>query len=212
MATKLEVYNGALVLLGARTLASLSDNRAERRTLDAVYDPCLQYMIEAALWHFGSVTDELGASDTVATNFGYQYAYEKPDDYVRLIKISDNERFFPSLDDYGEEGSFFLCDAQPIYIQYVSNDPVEGTANPGVWSPSFTTAFIDELAYRSCEQIASVPVTTKDWLEKKRKRSMYYAKSKSAVNQMRAQFPTGRLVRARAGTRYINAMRRTPYA
>ena len=211
MATKLEVYNSALILLGARALATLSDNRSERRSLDAVFDPAFQYMIEAGLWHFAAVTDELSPSDTVKSNFGYQFVYEKPDDYIRLIKLSDNERFTPTLEDYSEEGDFFLTDSQPIWIQYVSND-IEAGADPGKWSGSFLTAFVDELAYRAAAQIASVPITTKDWLAKKKKQSLYYAKGKSAVNQPRGNLPVGRLVRARAGTRYINAMRRTPYA
>jgi len=211
LATKIDIYNGALGLLGARPLATLSDNRAERRALDAAYGPTFDFMIESGMWHFASVSNELTSSDTVATNFGYQYAYEKPDDYVRLIKIGDNERFIPTLEDYDEEGDFFLCDSQPIWVQYVSSS-IEAGGDVGKWAASFATAFMDELAYRAGPQIASVPLQTKDWLEKKKKKSLWNARAKSAVNQMRGQLPECRLVRARAGTRYINAMRRTPYA
>ncbi len=210
MATKLEVYNNVLTLLGARTLATVSDARSERRSLDRVYDPALQYLIEAALWHFAAVTHELSPSDTTTSEFGYNYVYEKPDDYVRIIKISDNERFTPTLEDYSEELDFFLCDAQPIWLQYVSNDITAG-ADPGKWSASFTAAFVDELAYRAATQIAGVSVATKDWLEKKRRRSLYYAKGKSAVNQAMGHLPIGRLIRSRAGSQGVNKMRRTPY-
>lgn len=211
MATKLEIYNGTLVLLGARTLSTVSDSRTERYSLDRVWSQTLDYMLDAAMWHFAAKTDEIGSSDTVESYFGLQYVIEKPDDYVRLIKISDNQYLRPTLEDFSDEGDYFLTDTDPVYIQYVSSDINYG-ADPGKWSGSFSTAFMDELAYRVAGQLAGVPGATRDWLEKKKRRSMYYAKGKSAVNQPLAELPAGRLVRARSGTRYTNAMRRTPYS
>lgn len=211
MATKLEVYNGALTLLGARTLLTVTDNRTERRTLDAVYAQTFDFMIEAAMWHFAARSEELSPSDTQTSNFGWQYVYEKPDDYIRLILICDNERFTPTLESYSDEGDYFLADCSLLYIQYVSDDINYG-ADPGKWSASFVTAFQDELAYRAAPQMQNVPANLRDWLVKKKRQSLYYAKGKSAVNSPRSDLPVGRLVRARAGNRYINAMRRTPYA
>lgn len=208
MATKLEIYNGTLVLLGARTLSALDDRRAERRSLDRVYGPVLAYMLEAALWHFAARTDEISASDTVESNFGYEYVFEKPDDYVRIMKISDNERLEPTLMDYSEESDYFLADVDPIYLQYVSSDSNYG-GDPGKWAPSFVEAFVDEMAYRTAEQIARISGGEKDWLERKRKSSLYRAKSKSAVNQAARTLPTGRLVRSR-GTSWANSSRRAP--
>lgn len=210
MATKLEVYNGALILLGARTLLTLTDNRTERRSLDSVWDQTLKFMIEAAIWHFAARTEEISASDTQDSAFGWEYVFEKPEDYVRIISISDNDRLTPTLQYYADEGDYFLADCDPIYLQYVSDDINHG-ADPGKWSASFSTAFMDELAYRVAPQMANVSLQTRDWLAKKKRQSLYYAKGKSAVNQPRAELPVGRLVRARAGSRGDNAMRRTPY-
>jgi hypothetical protein len=211
LATKLEAYNGALVLLGARTLNTTSDSRTERYSLDRVWSQTLDYMLEAGLWNFAARTDELGSSDTVETYFGYEYVFEKPDDYIRIMEISENERFSPTLEDFAEEGDYILADCDPMYIKYVSNSTEYG-ADPGKWSASFTAAFIDELAYRTAPQITSAGAAKVDWLEKKRRRSLYYAKGKDAVNQPRAELPAGRLIKARSGTRFTNTMRRTPYA
>ena len=38
MITRLQLYNSALLLLGERNLASLSENREPRRLLDHVWD------------------------------------------------------------------------------------------------------------------------------------------------------------------------------
>lgn len=210
MATKLGIYNEALILLESRTLATLTDNRAERRTLDAVYAPTMAYMLEAGMWNFAARPIEIDASDDVTSEFGWQYVFEKPTDYVRLIRISDNERLSPTLDYFGEEGDYFLADVTPLYIQYVSDDVTYGS-DLGKWPASFTTAFIDELAYRAAPQVNHVPITVRDWLSKKKRSSLAFARGKDAVNQPRSALPVGRLVQSRSGSRWTNAQRRTPY-
>lgn len=207
MTTKLSLYNGALILLGSRTLASLSDVRAERRTLDAVYDPTMEFMIEAGMWNFAARPIELDASDDVESQFGWQYVFEKPEDYVRIIKIADNEMLNPTLESFDEEGDYFVADCKPIYIQYVSNDINHGY-DLGKWPASYATAFIDELAYRAAPQIQHVPLTTRDWLAKKKKLSLSNAKAKDAVNKPISRPPTGRLVLSRAGGSSVNSQRR----
>lgn len=211
MATQLELYNQALLLLGSRTIATLTDNRAERRTLDSVYDATFNYMIEAAMWHFAARSTEIDAETTALTGVGWDYEFEKPDDYVRLMKISDNESLSPTLSAFGEEGNLLLANCDPIYIQYVSDDTTDGGGDLTRWSASFETAFIDELAYRAAPQIQHVPPTLRDWLAKKKRISLAYAKGKSAVNQSASFLPTGRLVRARAGSRFKGDQRRTSY-
>ena len=152
MASRLELYNQSLLRLGERRLATLSDNRPERRSLDAVWADTLAYMIEAAMWNFASRTEELQASETVTPNFGYTYAVEKPDDYVRIVNIADNELMAPTLQDFMEEGDYFLTWCDPLYLQYISNDTSYG-ADPGKWTASFSRAFVLELAYRIAPQI-----------------------------------------------------------
>lgn len=194
--TKLEVYNSALVLLKERTLASLSEARTERRTLDRVWNQTVAYMLEGGLWNFATRTDEWQPSDTQTSEFGYLYVYEKPEDYVRLIKIADNDRLRPTLSDFSEEGDVILSDCSPMYVSYVSNGNTYG-GDVGKWSPSFATALVDELAYRAAPQIASIGLDMRDWLEKKRRRSMAAAKGKDAVNQPTSELPFGRLMRSR---------------
>ena len=197
MASRLELYNQSLLRLGERRLATLSDNRPERRSLDAVWADTLAYMIEAAMWNFASRTEELQASETVTPNFGYTYAVEKPDDYVRIVNIADNELMAPTLQDFMEEGDYFLTWCDPLYLQYISNDTSYG-ADPGKWTASFSRAFVLELAYRIAPQIGYGDEKQKMLYEEKNK-ALSYAKGKDVVNQSMRRLPPGRLVSSRMG-------------
>ena len=200
MGTRLEIYNASLIRLGERRLATLSDNRTERRSLDAVWTDTLAYMIEAAMWNWAARTEELQSSDTVTPNFGYTYAFEKPDDYVRIVRIADNELLGPTLEDYIEEGDYFFAWGDPLYLQYISNDTDYG-ADPGKWTASFSRAFVLELAYRVAPQVG-VNAKLQELLYEEKNRALSYAKSKDVVNQAMTRLPAGRLIGSRMGRGY----------
>lgn len=210
MADRLSVYNAVLVILGNRTLASITENRPERLSLDRVWNDTLEYLLDGALWKFALRTEELQVSDTATSQFGYQFVCELPDDYVRIYRICDNERFRPTLIDFSIEGDFIFTDCAPLYLMYVS-DADDCGSDPGKWSPAFVKAFTDELALRAAPGMTSAGAPKIAELEKKAKRSFYIAKSRDSVNQPEAFLPAGRLVRARSGWQRINNMRRTPY-
>ena len=210
MSDRLSVYNAALVLLGNQPLLTLSDNVASRRALDRVWDETLAFMIEGAFWKFACRTDELQTSDTATSQFGYNYVYELPEDYVRIVRISDNNRMRPTLIDFLIEAGFLFCDCTPLYLQYVSNDAAYGY-DTGKWPPSFVRALSDELALRAAPHLTGGAAPQIQALAAQAKKSFYIAKGRDAVNQPEAWAPAGRLVRARAGWMRINAQRRTPY-
>ena len=210
MADKLDIYNRVLVKLGQRPLLTLNDQRPEQRAIDRVYDGAVQRMLEGAFWKFASRSDELQQSNTATSNFGYQFVYELPEDYVRIVRISDNNRFRPTLVDFLVEEHCIFCDCTPLYLQYVSNDPAYGY-NVGRWPASFADALVDELALRTAPYLQGAGIQKIEQLEKEAKRTFYIAKGRDAVNQPESWAPPGRLVRARAGWQRINSMRRTPY-
>jgi hypothetical protein len=192
-------------------LRTLSDARTERRALDAVWDDVLQFMLEQGMWNFAGRSIIWEPSSTVVPEFGQRYAFEKPVDYVRLIRISDNETLEPTLAGYLEEGDFFISDCSIIYAQYVSND-INWGADPGKWPPTFSAAFQAELAYRGRGGVKSLSANDVVLLDKTKKTLLQNAQSKDAVNQAPTELPTGRLVRSRGGFRGNDRMRRTPYA
>jgi hypothetical protein len=210
MATKLEVYNQALLHLKTRRLRALTDARSERRDLDAVWSPTIDYMLERGLWNFATRAQQWMSSDTIDPEFGYEYAYETPDDYVRLVDIGADERYGWTLEDYKEEAGVYYCDVDPLYVRYVSNDTAYGL-DLGKWPSAFTAALVWELAWRAGGHIGFISADVKEEIRKERKRSLTEAKGADAVNQAMSHLPAGRLVRARGGNSGYNRMRRTPY-
>jgi hypothetical protein len=212
VATKLSVYNRALLALKSRRLANLTENRSERRDLDEVWSETLDWLLERALWNFAAPAIEMTPTADAETQFGYQYVFDKPEDYLRIVRIAANERFQPTLSDFEIAGDFVFSDVSPMWLQYVSKDPAYGR-DPGKWPPSFAEALAMELAWRAGPHICSMSAQDKDTLNKDRKKALGEAKSSDAVNQPMAILPSGRLVQARTGRRNsYNNMRRTPYA
>jgi hypothetical protein len=210
MPDKLDIFSRVLVKLGQRPLLSLNDQRPEQRAVDRVYDSAVRYMIESALWKFASQSEQMFPAPGVWPRGGLNYAYQLPADYVRIIRISDNNRFRPTLVDFCIENGFIFCDCVPLYLQYVSNDIQHGF-NLGIWPQSFADALVDELAVRTAPYLTSAGAPKLAELKIEAKRSFYISKARDAVNQPESWPPPGKLVRARSGWRRVNNQGRTPY-
>ena len=72
MADKLEIYRGALRLLGPHEIASLAENRPERLKLDEAWAPAVTYMLEKGLWNFAIRTMKVSAN--VGASYGLNIA------------------------------------------------------------------------------------------------------------------------------------------
>lgn len=195
MATKLSIYNSALRALGERRLSSLSEDRSSRRELDDAYDRVLANCLEAGFWNFALRTVELEASTDVVPEFGFNYAYEKPEDWVRTYKMSANERFDPPLEDWNDEQSYIFCDIEPLYMRYVSNDDGAGM-NLTAWPASYETFVELSLARAVCLNVNSSE-TRNEGLFKDLKKAKADALAKDAMNQAVEFPPTGTWVQSR---------------
>lgn len=145
-ASKLSIYNGALRLLGERR-TTLTEDRASRRYLDDAWDDGLiDTVLEHGYWKFATRTVKLNASTSVTPNdFGYRYAFEQPDDYIKLASISADEYFQQTLNQYSDERGFWWMDIDTVYVKYISNDDSYGM-NFALWPRSFEKFAQAELA------------------------------------------------------------------
>src|SRR5574343_760692 len=127
MATKISLYNNALLLLGERTLASLTESREVRRLLDKVWArPVVRECLEAGLWRFAMRTVELTYSPSVEPPFGYRYAFDRPSDLVRTAAVCQDEYLREPLLQYQIEGEYWYAELDTIYVRYVSDDDAYG--------------------------------------------------------------------------------------
>jgi hypothetical protein len=198
MTDKLSLYNGALRKIKQRRLASLTENAPARYYLDDEYDKTITFCLEQGHWNFATRATRLEASTDVEPDWGYSYAFEKPDDYVRLSMISANDRFQPILDDFRDEADYWLTDTNLLYITYVSDDTSYGL-NLSRWPQTFVDAVEYELAYRIAPHLTTMGDPEARELERRRASSMTNAKSKDAQNGAVEYLPPGRLVQSRLG-------------
>jgi hypothetical protein len=201
LTTKLQVYNNALSeYLGERKLASLTENRKPRRLLDQAWDSdFVKGVLEMGLWNFATRTVSSDYSPSVDPDFGYQYAHDKPTDWVRTSAISLDEYFRTPLTEYNDEQGYLFLDAETVYWRYISDDSSYGS-DLSIWPESFTALAECELAKKICRALTQSD-TDRDRLEKMSEKLLRNAKAKDAMNDPPKFPPTGSWLRARRGAR-----------
>jgi hypothetical protein len=144
MATQLQLYNHACLMMKERRLASLDEDREARRVLDEFYTEVVQFCLEQGMWKFAMRSASL--TQTGAGSYGFTYAFSKPTDFVHLFMASTSSDFDPPMVyDYADEGSVFHADASPLYIRYSSNGTSYGN-DLTKWPQGFSQYVATELA------------------------------------------------------------------
>lgn len=198
MATKLSLYNEALRICGERKLASLTEDREPRRLLDDVWDEgAIDYCLEQGQWNFAIRSAKLEYAPSIDPAFGYQYAFERPIDFVRLAAFCSDEYYNVPLTQFSEEGGFWFSDLDEIYIKYVSNDASYGT-DYSLYPQTFVRYVA---AYLASEIIDRLTQNNSLWDKTYRlmQKRLIDARSKDAMNEPTQFPPTGRWVSSRRG-------------
>ena len=197
MATKLGLYNKALGYLGERKLAALTDEQESRRVLDEAYVGFVNYVLEKGYWKFSLRTSKISYAPSVTSSFGYTRAYEKPADFVKLYKISQDEFLKIPLLDYGEEGGFWTGNLDAIYISYVSNAASMG-ADLGLWPETLTKYAALYLANEVADRLTPNRDSVK--IERRMHMALSDAQAKDALQGPTVFFPVGAWLGSRSGS------------
>lgn len=202
MASKLGIYNAALVEVGESTLSTLTDDVEARYVIDAKYDDVLAECLESGLWNFAMRLVKIDANTSVSAGFGYNYVFDKPSDWVRTAGLSASEYITPPLLDYEDFTTYWLADVDPIYVRYVSNDASYG-GDLSEWTALYSKFVAKSLARDICERLSQ---NNSKWeqLEREAKRAKRDALNKDAMNEPTKFPPQGSWTSARGGTRRIH--------
>lgn len=128
MTTKLDVFNGALLICGERFLASLTEAREPRRLLDHVWDveDGVKACLEEGQWYFAMRTVQIDYDTDVEPSFGYSRGFSKPDDWVLTSALCTDEFFRNPQLRYADEAGYWYSDIDTLYVRYVSDDETYG--------------------------------------------------------------------------------------
>lgn len=196
MADQLSLYNGALIKLGQPRLATLTDECKARRALDFAYAKTVKACLEAGLWNFAMRFASATESPSVETTLGYQYVFDKPDDWLRTAAITVDAHGRVPLLEYDDRTDYWLADMETIFVRYVSIDEDYGL-DLGRWPESFVDYVETSLAVATCEEITGSN-TKLEKLEKDREKAWKKASNRDVMNEPVTKFPpVGRLVRSR---------------
>jgi len=153
MATKTDIVNKALTLVGAAPITSITEDTNNAAILRRVYDISLRSILSEGKWNFATKRALLTVStDTMAWyDTGETYVYVRPTDIIRIYGANDRDAI------YREEGDYIISDTVALGIRYVYY-----LDDPQKYSALFTDALIDKL----CSDISFMIVNSSTLGEK----------------------------------------------
>lgn len=185
--TQLSLYNTALRHLGERKLASLTENREPRRLLDDEYNDTVLLCLRGSLWNWAMRAIKIDSDSSIEPEFGYQSGFRKPADWIRTALVSTNETFDPPLRQYQDQQGYWLCNADTLYVRYVSSSL---GLNLEVWPVDFAEYVGVALARAIVSRITQNDNLTAQ-IEQREEKYRKRAAANDAMDQPPAPWPIG---------------------
>uniref|UniRef100_A0A6M3K5F0 Putative tail tubular protein n=1 Tax=viral metagenome TaxID=1070528 RepID=A0A6M3K5F0_9ZZZZ len=171
MATKTELINKALTLIGAAPIVSITDSSNNARIANRVYDSSLRSLLSECAWNFAVKRALLAtSSETLAWyHSGITIVYARPSDCIRIFGTNDVDAT------WYEEGDLIISDTSDLGIRYVQY--LDTTSR---FPSSFTEAFIDRLCADMAFAILNSAKIAQAYIEKYERVSLPKARSENA--------------------------------
>ena len=201
--TRLQLYNGALLICGERALASITEAREPRRLLDGVWaDGGVRACLEQGQWFFAMRTQKIGYDTAISPAFGYARAFAKPSDWVNTTGVWQDEFMRVPLLQYTDEAGYLFASLDEIYWRYVSDGDDYGN-NFALWPYSFTefvkAYFASKIIHKLTDDKQRIDAIMKPRTGTLAE-ALLKAKSASAMAEPTKIPPTGSWNRARQGS------------
>ena len=144
MSSFVEIANAALDLVGQQQIMSLDDSTAAARKAKLhIYD-AVREVLAVGRWSSAKKPAVLSQLSPAPT-FGWDYRYQLPGDYIRLISVNENDDFDPRLDLWRIVGRELHTDESSVNLVYVSDLTASGNDINAASQP-LTEAFKLKLA------------------------------------------------------------------
>lgn len=124
--TKIDICNQALLKVGQDAVTSLDTSSATNeeyihsaKLCNQFYDQALDEVLRMHKWNC-CMKRAIPARLSEAPTFGYDYAYQLPNDCVRIINVFDNTNQYDDGMVWVVEGRKIFCDYSQIYLKYIA--------------------------------------------------------------------------------------------
>ena len=122
MASVVNMCNSALNLLGASTIAALTDDTKNARLCNQRYEPVRNRVFRSHAWNCLHKRVQL-AQNSTAPIVEYDHAYALPSDCLRVLKIHNGTTdSIASALDYKLEGRNIVTDIDTVFAIYIALD------------------------------------------------------------------------------------------
>lgn len=200
MPTPTDIVNIGLRRIGADRIGDLqSDSNKPARVARDIYQEARRELLSAHTWNFAAKRTSFDATvdaDTADTpTFGWDYAYNLPEDFLRMVSVhpgdSDNSTIDYKLEFQEDADRVLLCNANKVYIKYVFD--LEDMNAAGV-------AFRDALAWRLAREFAgalSKSTAAAQSADAAFRRALAHAKAVDGIENYPTKMDQGDWVRSR---------------
>lgn len=142
MATSsVQICNDALIILGAATITSLSDDTKEARLCNEQYDKCRQQLLVAHPWNFAISRSEISSDASLPTGYDnnpeWDYSFTLASNCLRVLELDDTDA------PWAVEGGKLFSTYDPVNIKYIKN-----VTDTTIFSKNFEKALAYMIAYR----------------------------------------------------------------
>ena len=122
MASVVNMCNSALNLLGASTIAALTDDTKNARLCNQRYEPVRNRVFRSHAWNCLHKRVQL-AQNSTAPVVEYDHAYALPSDCLRVLKIHNGTTdSIKTALDYKLEGRNIVTDLDTVFLIYIALD------------------------------------------------------------------------------------------
>ena len=122
MASVVNMCNSALNLLGASTIAALTDDTKNARLCNQRYEPVRNRVFRSHAWNCLHKRLQL-AQNSTAPVVEYDHAYALPSDCLRVLKIHNGTTDSIASDlNYKLEGRNIVTDINTVFVIYIALD------------------------------------------------------------------------------------------
>lgn len=156
--TTVGICNKALVLCGASPITALTDDTANARALNAVFDIARKSILTECRWTFALTRSTLSTVATTSIAFLYPEetnVYNRPTDALRIWQMSEIEAI------WREEGAYIISNSASMSTLYTFDH-----SEVGLWRHKFVEAFIDKLCSDICFMILNSATKAEAFLSK----------------------------------------------
>ncbi|MEX2450200.1 MAG: hypothetical protein WD407_05030 [Rhodospirillales bacterium] len=189
MTSDVGICNSALIKIGAKTITSLTEGSKNANACNEQFGKLRDDLLRSHHWNFATKRVQL-ARLTETPDFGFDYAYALPSDWLRTVSVHDNDTGAGTVV-YRIEGARLHTDADRVYLRYIAR-----ILDPNRMPSDFQEALAALLAWEMAIPIAQSN-TLSELMRQRFERTARRARSVDAIEDVPERFPDGSWVSER---------------